>query len=48
MISYDIFLLLSSLFNDAFGDLGYTESDDWIIMNNELESMWKEEVIAKF
>jgi hypothetical protein len=41
-------LLLCSLFKDSVGDLGYTASDDWIIMNNELEGMYNEEFIDKF
>jgi hypothetical protein len=41
-------LVLSSLLNDAVSDLGYRASDDWMLINNELEMMWKKEVIAKF
>jgi hypothetical protein len=38
--------LFSSLFNDAVSSLNYITSNDWMIVNNELEMMWKEAVVA--
>jgi hypothetical protein len=37
--------MFSSLFNDAFSILDYISSNERMIVNNELERMWKEAVV---
>jgi hypothetical protein len=39
-------LFIYSLFNDAFSDTDYIASNERVIVNNELERMWKEVVVA--
>jgi hypothetical protein len=39
-------LFIYSLFNDAFSSSDYVTSNERIIVNNELERMWKEAVMA--
>jgi hypothetical protein len=36
------------LFNDAFSSSDYVASNESMILNNELEWMWKEAAVAKF
>jgi hypothetical protein len=31
-----------SLLNGTVSNSGYTASDDWVVVNNELEMTWKE------
>jgi hypothetical protein len=38
-------LYCSVQFNDAVPDSDSTVSNDWIIVNNEMERMWKETVV---
>jgi hypothetical protein len=40
------YLFICSLFNDAFSISDYTASNERMIVNNELERMWKEAVVA--
>jgi hypothetical protein len=40
------FLFIYSLFNDAFSSSDYTASSEKMIVNNELERIWKEAVVA--
>jgi hypothetical protein len=42
------YLFIYSLFNDAFIISDYIASNERMIVNNELESMWKEAVMAQF
>jgi hypothetical protein len=39
-------LFIYSLFNDTFSSSDYTASNERIIVNNELESLWKKAVMA--
>jgi hypothetical protein len=41
-----IYLFTYSLFNDAFSSSHFIASNERIIVNNELERMWKEAVVA--
>jgi hypothetical protein len=34
------------LFNDAVSNSGYIASNDWMVVNNELKSVWKEMVVV--
>jgi hypothetical protein len=43
-----IYLFIYSLFNDAFSISDYIASNKRMIVNNELERMWKETVVAQF
>jgi hypothetical protein len=39
-------LFIYSLFNDSFSISYYIASNEMMIVNNELERMWKEAVVA--
>ena len=41
-------MCISSLQNDAASNSVYTELNDWMAVNNEMESMWQETVVAQF
>jgi hypothetical protein len=41
-----LFILIYNLFNDAFSISDYIASNERMIVNNELERMWKEAVVA--
>jgi hypothetical protein len=45
-----VFILLSvcSLSNIAVSNSDYAVLNDWMTVNNELEMMWKEAVVAQF
>jgi hypothetical protein len=46
MVSKTLFFIYD-LFNDAFRILDYTALNGRMILNNELERMWKEAVISQ-
>jgi hypothetical protein len=47
IIIYGIcYLFIYSLFNDTFSSSAYIASNERMIVNNELERMWKETVVA--
>jgi hypothetical protein len=35
-----------SLFNDGVTDVFYIASNDWMIVDNDLQGMWKENVVT--
>jgi hypothetical protein len=41
-----IYFFFFCLFNDAFSSSDYIASNERMIVHNELEKMWKEEVVA--
>jgi hypothetical protein len=43
---HPIYLFICAAFNDAFSSSDYAASNERMIVNNELESMWKESVEA--
>jgi hypothetical protein len=45
-VSCKMLYLFVVLFNDAFSSSEYIASDERMIVNNELERMWKEAVMA--
>jgi hypothetical protein len=34
------------LFNDAVSNSAFVGSNEWLIINNELDRMWKETIVA--
>jgi hypothetical protein len=40
------FLFVCALFYDAISNSDNTASNDWMVVNNELEGMWKEAVVT--
>jgi hypothetical protein len=46
ILSIVICLFICSLFNDTFSSSDYIVSNERTILNNELERMWKEAVVA--
>jgi hypothetical protein len=43
---FDTFVFSCSFSNDSVSISDYVGSDDWIIVKNELERIWKEEVVV--
>jgi hypothetical protein len=41
-----IYLFIHSLFHDAFSISDYIVSNERMIVNNEMERLWKEAVVA--
>jgi hypothetical protein len=44
--SSELLFFIYSLFNDAFSISDFSASDERMIVNSELERMWKEVVVA--
>jgi hypothetical protein len=42
-----LYLFICSLFNDAANNSYYVALNDRIVVNNELERIWKEAVVAE-
>jgi hypothetical protein len=46
--AFEFILFIYNLFNDAFSSTDYILSNERMTVNNELERMWKEAVVAQF
>jgi hypothetical protein len=40
-----IYLFICSLFYNTVSNSGYTALNDWMVVNNELDGIWKEAVV---
>jgi hypothetical protein len=43
-----VYIFICCSFNGAVGNSDCTASNYWMMMNNELEMLWKEAAVAKF
>jgi hypothetical protein len=42
------YLFMCSIFNDAVSNSGYIAFNEWLLVNDEMEWMWKEAIVAYF